>query len=258
MEPHDCLINLSQKFPNAWNLITQFREQNYFKCEWPSWCFLPNDAWQGIISREYNTSYLKPYQKQEASLLAAVGTWRYTQGIYRFNKNFYEKITEHSEKNNLNESLFYSLPEWSIYIETPDLKWSDNFLYGFWCHLAWDNQKKFSELRFVLNTEKLISISLPLNKGTINNIIHNKLNPGFLPLLSVNPLSTMCLLTYHLCSPRVDIINPLGKIPRFPEPKMYKGNLKIFPPNNPSFWTVDLNETYKNEINISKGNFLRN
>ena len=56
------------------------------------------------------------------------------------------------------------LPEWSVYIETPERKFGGSNLFGFWAHLEHDAKDKRRELRFLLDIEEAL-LPLPIHIG---------------------------------------------------------------------------------------------
>ncbi|WP_454785058.1 hypothetical protein [Legionella sp. WA2024007413] len=238
MKPQDHLAMLSHQFPNAWNLINKYRTINYFKEEWPAWCFLPLNAWKGIVAQEYNTSTLNLEQTREAMNLAAIGTWRYTQGIYRFDSKLYKILAQMNVSTKADKTKFYQLPEWSIYIETPELNWNNNPLLGFWFHLQWDKEKDYDELCFLLNSDKFVSISLPLNKWTTNEILQSSYPNLYINNNNANTLRIMSSLVYYICTSPSPISDKFGKKPTLPSSKMYKNEFRLFPPGNANIWNV--------------------
>ena len=57
----------------------------------------------------------------DVGLLAAIGTWRYSQGIYRFDDSVYEALRDTVPSGDMPVDVLYRLPEWCVYIETPVL-----------------------------------------------------------------------------------------------------------------------------------------
>jgi hypothetical protein len=47
----------------------------------------------------------------------------------------------------------YRLPEWCVYVETPDKEWGGMPLYGFFAHMEWDTEKERATLRLLLDCE---------------------------------------------------------------------------------------------------------
>lgn len=239
MKPSDHLSEVGQRFPSAWKLVNKFRRCAYINPEWPEWCFMPIEGWYAIVAHKYGVSSLSIDKIREASQLAAIGAWRYTQGIYHFNKTTYETIL-HTPNDQLTISHFYNLPEWSIYVETPDFTWGEYSLHGFWCHLEWNKKKNFNEIRVLLNAHRLINIALPLNNKTINEMKHYKAStPHFMSnITSLHSLYKVWALVSCLCCQDIQITSPRGNFSGKPQPKRYKNEWRLFPPQKPRVWSV--------------------
>lgn len=239
MSPYHYLKAITEQFPDAWKLIDLFRMEQNTISDWPTWCLLPKSAWQAIVAKEYKVDRLSPKQEKEASYLAAIASWRYEQGIYRFQGDAYKKIKRDSLRKKLDVRVFYRLPEWSIYIKTPHLTWSNVPLAGFWCHLEWDVHKKIPKLKLLLNTYWLQEISFPLNARVLNRIYPQDGRQR--SVKDINYHSTLCLmlsLVYCICECSNSIGNK-GKHPEKTKPRLFKGMFKLFPAVQPTLWHID-------------------
>ncbi|RUR10426.1 hypothetical protein [Legionella sp. km772] len=239
MSPYHHLKLITEQFPNTWKLIDNFRMEKEQIPDWPEWCLLPKSGWAAIVAEEYRHSYLSPKQIKEIAILAAVAAWRYNQGIYRFQRDVYPKILRYSLKNKFNPHLFYRLPEWSIYVKTPQFIWNNCNLAGFWCYLEWDLKEKIPTLKFLLNSFKLEVISLPLDKQVLNAL--NRPTNKQLILGGENnyaPLFVMVSLVYFICKTSAEI-GTRGRHPEKVKPKLFKGSFKLFPVNQPTLWNID-------------------
>ena len=58
--------------------------------DWPEWCYLPIGGWLAIVSG--GSSKVSLHMGGNVGRLAALGTWRATQGIYRFDPTIYQAI----------------------------------------------------------------------------------------------------------------------------------------------------------------------
>lgn len=233
MSPYHHLKAIAEQYPNAWKLIDTFRMEQDHIAGWPEWCLLPKSGWLAIIAEEYHVSSLTLKQIKEASYVAAIASWRYEQGIYRFQRDVYKQIIHCSLKNNFDPQIYYQLPEWCIYVKTPYLTWNNSALAGFWCHLEWDIKDKKPRLNFVLNTFKLQVLSIPLDKRVLNNIGHTKRKIG-----NHSAIFIMLSLVYFIAKSSAAI----GKKGRHPEkvrPKLSKGIFKLFPATQPTLWNID-------------------
>jgi hypothetical protein len=198
------------------------------------------------LNLSQRASHLSPKQNKQAAILAAIAAWRYNQGIYRFQRDVYKKIIHCSLQNKFNPSIFYRLPEWSIYVKTPHLTWNNTALAGFWCHLEWNEEDNRPILKFVLNSFKLHIILLPLDKRVLNELYKptkTRATQGGgirVPFNDVNysPLFVMVALVYFICKSSAQI-GSKGKHPNKVQPKLFKGVLKLFPVNQPTLWNID-------------------
>ena len=152
--PTEHLNEISKSYPNAWKMLDTMRQDRGVGLpKWPSWCFFPMAGWYAIACAGQNAPALNVHQLADVSRLAALGAWRYSQGVYRFDKDFYTSLANTVPNGDLPCEVLHRLPEWSVYIETPDNDWFGWPLHGFWCHLEWDVNTQRHELRLLLNTD---------------------------------------------------------------------------------------------------------
>lgn len=248
---HAC----NKLYPNAWKMLNEFRaDRGKGLPKWPAWCFLPMAGWYAIVCDGNKISMLGPDLVGDVSKLAAIGTWRYSQGIYRVDSDLLNALTDTTVKGELPSEVLYRLPEWCLYFETPGQQWLDDKLYGFWVHLEWDANTERSELRFLLDCDSdLIPVPLHMGNWTVTEavdravseaakhaaILKSKLGEGLVEKMSeqINPLVSIVL---YICSeePEIDNDREPGTSPARPHPKKTKQGWKLFPPDKPKFWSV--------------------
>ena len=119
--------------------------------DWPEWCFLPMAAWSTIVSAEHRMPVLPFHHVSDVGRRAALGTWRYSQGVYQVDQEVFDALIASPLSGTIPSDVLYRLPEWCVYVETPALSWAGDHLYGFWAHLEWDVKTHRTELRFVFN-----------------------------------------------------------------------------------------------------------
>ena len=144
LEPNDHLNLISKKYPKAWKMVEGIRKISHLYE--PSWCFASLGACKEITS---------VYQKRSGTdvtlgdneALAALAAWRYTQGIYEFEENVYKALTQPGFKNNLPVEVIKTLPEWCVYIKTPNI----GLIKGFFAHLDYDFMTNVTQLCFLLD-----------------------------------------------------------------------------------------------------------
>jgi len=258
------LLEISQKYPNAWKHMDMFRNSQGKDGipTWPNWCFAPMAASAAIVTKGSMLSSL--FAVQDYSILSALSAWRSTQGIYRFDPDTYQSI-KNSKIDEIPVDIFYQLPEWCVYIETPDSQWMGKKMYGFYAHLEWDVNSNGArhELRLLIDTDdELLSVPLHLIKGTINNSLNsvkseaikqgdahglgmiNKFIPtNFYDFMAMNVEPLLSLIMY-ICSSDADIINPRNPTmkPQNPSPKKTrrKGK-KTFAAKKTTIWETGFN-----------------
>ena len=142
-------------YPKAWRQIDKFRASKGKGGlpDWPDWCFLPMAGFYAIVSKEADVVRLPPHLLPDVARLAAIGTWRYTQGIYRFGPDVRDAVMSAKIPGGLPCNVLYRLPEWCVYIETPGKQWGCMPLHGFFAHLEWDSDEGVAALRLLLDCE---------------------------------------------------------------------------------------------------------
>ena len=162
LRPQMHLIAAGHLYPKAWRQADQFRADRGKSGlpPWPSWCYLPMAAWYAIVSEGKGPLPLD--RIGDVGRLAALGSWRVTQGVYRFDQDLYEAVRGTPLEGDLPAAILYRLPEWCVYVETPGMQ--DGRLHGFFAHLEWDAKTGRHELRLLLDQEDLL-IPLPIHIG---------------------------------------------------------------------------------------------
>lgn len=152
------LVNVSKGFPGAWKAVTDVRSATVLP--WPDWCFMPLDYWKDIAVVAGEIGSKSHREKLKAFLislpaLAAVGTWRYSKGVYRYDRDLYEAIIATPLNGDLPAELFYRLPEFCVYIETPGMTFSNGVsaIRGMFVHLDHSATDGVVDLRFLLDAE---------------------------------------------------------------------------------------------------------
>lgn len=244
------LLKFSNLYPNAWNQADSFRQDREELGDWPVWCFLPLAGWHAIISGGIGQVPLS--RGVDIGRLGALGAWRVTQGIYRFDQNVFEEIAHTPLDGDIPHEILMRMPEWCVYIETPGMILGKDILYGFFAHMEWDANDGRYELRLVLDSENsLLPIPLHLGPWSLKESVIKMLEEsdkyklkklheisrtdevGALSNL-VEPLVSLLL---YLCSQNAEIGD--GKVlPSNPLPKRTKRGLRMFSPNKPTVWNV--------------------
>ena len=251
--PREHLTAAGQLYPAAWKAAEEFRADRGSDGlpDWPEWCYLPLAGWYAIVSGG-GDNRLGPQLIGDVGRLAALGAWRVTQGIYRFDPALYEAVVATPIEGDLPRDVLYHLPEWCVYVETPGMENEGDRLHGFFAHLEWDANNERHELRLVLDSDKSLT-PIPLHLGPwplaesiarmadVASIHSMGAGLGPVPADSkalirkwAEPLVSLLL---YLCSQNAEIRDGC-KVPANPVPKRTKKGLRIFPPDKPTTWDV--------------------
>ena len=80
-------------YPGAWAAIDAFRrDRGQPGFDWPDWCYMPIAAGYAVVSGGGDQRVALPHVHHPA-IVAALATWRMTQGIYRFDPALLEAVT---------------------------------------------------------------------------------------------------------------------------------------------------------------------
>lgn len=259
--PEKHLAFAGKVYPNAWKQIEAFRNwknEDNDAPTWPSWCFLPFAAWAAIVSEENPDWSLN--SSADVARLAALGTWRYTQGIYRFDPDVYEELKSSPISGAIPSEVLLRIPQWCIYIETPGMNFYGDEFTGMWVQLEWDVKEKRTELRLLLNMEtQLMPHILHIGEWSFEEGVKKTLEETAKQaekkgIKTLKPTFEVCSkmaefyrpivsLILFLCTEEPDIQDHelSSNYPQRPRPKRTKKGWKLFPANKTHIWNVGNN-----------------
>jgi len=268
--PKVYLDKYSHRYPGIWRMIDQFRAARGKDIpDWPDWCFLPISAIFSIVicqSGYFNLDIHDPQQQlllNDIGALSALAPWRVTQGVYRFDPNVYQEVIKTPITGNIPHEILYQLPEWCVYIETPELEIFGAPIFGFFAYLEYDIKEKRTELRFVLDRDGPCDFKGPkpfalhLGKWPLEEAILRAFQeaaqqikkwgwnardidftePDFIKE-SAKQFQPLISLLLYLCASNGEIEPVEGRLPTKPKPKKTKKGVRLFPPNKPTTWDV--------------------
>ena len=243
LRPQMHLAAAGRLYPKAWRQADQFQADRGKSGlpAWPSWCYLPMAAWYAIVSGGKGRLGLD--RIGDLGRLAALGSWRVTQGIYRFDQDLYEAVRGTPIEGDLPAEILYRLPEWCVYVETPGME--DGRLHGFFAHLEWDANTERHELRLLLDREDLL-LPVPIHIGAwaleeamqrVNAEAAAQV-PGVTPRMEeiIPEIAPLLSLLLYLCSEAADYGK--GPQPKNPRPVKTAKGPRLFPPQRPRVWEV--------------------
>lgn len=248
MTPQDWLVAVGRRYPNLTkqvNDILRLRATGKIPA-WPDWCFIPMKEWQWIIF-EGQTHDDLIFIVKEMARLSAVGAWRYTQGIYRFEPELMEALKDTEIIGEMPVEVLTRLPEYCVYIETPHMSWGDQPLHGFFAHLNYDADTSHKmELRLLLNAVdgELIQLPVDLSHATLEECVKGTFpimkGMGGVATTTANLLTPFISMLLYLCSDEPEVEDreePLAR-PHMPKKSKTKRGLELFPANRSRKWTV--------------------
>ena len=211
----------------------------------------------------------------DGPVLAALASWRPTQGIYRFDGDLLDAVWQTPlvssagspsapSPGKLPTDLLYHLPEWCPYIETPGKSvWNSMEIAGFFAHLEWDTEKRRPELRLVLDPsepgDRMISVPVHLGPDTLEEALRETVLEGAANAEAqgvagaekirgsveqagalAKDLAPLLSTLLYLCSANAEVrdaADPDGfRKPGNPEPKKTRKGPRLFPPEQPTVW----------------------
>jgi hypothetical protein len=253
--PKQHLIAAGKLYPGAWKQVDILRQSKGLDLpDWPDWCYLPLAGTHAIVSEGGSMPH---HLLGDVGRLGALITWRITQGIYRFDPALYAAIIDTPMNSAIPCDMLYRLPEWCVYLETPDLHWAGEPLHGFFAHLEHDINTSRPELRLLLDTDSALT-PLPLHLGnwTLEEALQRmqkeairqsiaasrsrlaaEISSADIATRASNELAPLISLLLYLCSAPEEI-GTAGHRPSNPQPKRTKQGWRMFPPDKASTWDV--------------------
>lgn len=261
-----------------------FSERGKSLPDWPKIYFVPVEGWFDYFNGHSDAAKLPEgrirddWIANQALILSAICPWRYTQGIYRFAPSFAKALCASTLKGDIPCEVFLRLPQWSIYVETPKMRYDNAVLVGFWAHLQnADISMEKPALKLLLNLVKdngesfFSSFAMPLEPTTLESFIKQRfegwltkpLTPedeAVLHLKSVDHLALyrseevreafyahnvklmrpILAMMLYLCTTEPDIVSNRkpGLKPANNEGRHLKKGFRLFPAEGPHIWNV--------------------
>lgn len=250
--PRELLLELGREFPNAWAQAEQIRSDRSGLPAWPDWCYLPMAGWDAIARDELQVSHVSVVLSGKLAQLAALGAWRMTQGVYRFDPALYAEVVSTPVVGDIPHEILYQLPEWCVYVETPDMEAYGQRLYGAFAHLEHDANTARPELRLLLDLDSgLFPLPLhlgawPLEESIARSTAQSATNMPFLASTTGDTegqwqsiAAPLVSLLVYLCTQFDFRRNGQPDRPANPTPKKTRRHgMKLFPADGPSMWDV--------------------
>lgn len=240
-----------QLYPNAVAVFEELRTQKGQGIpSWPDWCLMPLAAMHAHVESDAGIDL---NTVGDVSRLTALLTWRYTQGIYRFDPSVYSALIDTPVTREIPTQVLERMPEWAVYIETPGMTFDDHPMHGFFAHLEYDVNDHRQELRFLLDLDAehgplLLPVPVHLGGGLADGIAKASTEaqrqawrtkqPQFADAIRAPDLTSaiapLVSLLLYLCADEADFgaHRPQKPTPR----KGKKGKIKLFAATQPKAW----------------------
>lgn len=270
LRPLTHLRQVAQRYPGIWQQLDRLRAgRGKGLPAWPDWCYVPLAGTVAALTEGAPHPDLRPLGLQ-IGRVGALAAWRATQGIYRFDPTVFAAVWDTPLTGELPTALLYHLPEWCCYVPVDPARslWQEDLvLHGFFVHLEWDANTHHMELRFVLDTETSEGpwlLPMPLHvdvPGGLVGAYQRSLEVAGETLVRLGEvehatrvwqesaqtatqaapfLAPLVSLTLYLCSQAADLQEAHGQTrrPTRPQPTKTKHGPRLFPPAQPTTWTV--------------------
>ena len=251
----ECLNHINRMLRPNWGLVHQFRQDRGRRGipNWPEPCFLPQLLWAATLPAHL------PYPPFESRILvrslAAVGAWRFTQGVYQVDPTAYEAICGTPPKGPLGDENFEGAPDYCSYVVTQSLMIGATPVRGAFMYQDFDFTQNCRGLCMVLDLgDQYFAFDIALGSGTLEESLNVALArqvetgaPDAVSALMASGPNTakdlrraveaVVSLYLYLCAENADI-GEGSERPAKPQPKRTKRGYRLFPPNNPKVWAV--------------------
>jgi hypothetical protein len=248
--------------PEIWRAIDDLRAKRHeiFAGDvWPAYCFFPFSALQGymqaLLSQAGHAGELPAEMSAHVQLTATIAAWRTTQGIYRYHPETLDALWD-TPAGTVPVEALHALPEWCVYIETPDRSFSTGErLHGFFARIDYVN-KSAEHLRLTLDITDGPVKELPVSLvpgHTLDQDLADMWqdNTAYFQTraseyaaraseacrYSVADIGPLVSLVLYLCSQNAEIrARKEGLRPGRPAATKTKEGPRYFPPPQPTAW----------------------
>lgn len=161
------ISRMRSRYPQVWDTFERLRSMRGRGLPaWPDWCLLPLAGAYAIAS---GGGKRRPAHPEDVSIIAALGTWRYSQGIYQFDGNLLDALWETPAAGEMPTDVLTRLPEHCVYVATPGRNVGETEsigIEGFFAHMEWDSNDTHVELRLLVDCTDGGLIAIPIHLGS--------------------------------------------------------------------------------------------
>jgi hypothetical protein len=253
--PKQLLDDFTKKSGNLWRELDELRFTRLKKSPWEKIYFAPRELFVNMFKKYFPSNDLAV--KVTSFKAFVLGAWRATQGIYRFDEVVYESVVSMDTPTVIPMDLFLHMPEWCVYVETPNLKLKDDLVFGFFAALELESNE-YPKLVLLIQTNKTLEtckIALKPGEDLRSCLQASVLYGYFFSCLENEDDSLNALIGGSFLDKQADLLAPFLNLllfictqsseigdgldsPKKPIPTKTKLGLRLFPPNSPKEWGV--------------------
>ncbi len=253
--PAECLRRVGLHFPDIWPRLDRLRASCLDgTADLPEHWYLPFNAVLPVLDEVLEEMVqagvtVGTVPGPTVNMLATLAGWRATQGIYRFDRTLLDALIATPMEGKLPTGLLSRLPEWTVYIETPGLRWTNEPLLGVFAQVGSlpDGGEALTLVGHLDHAENCVSgVSIRLGQDTIEEsleaVYFRRAAAGMaIDGLELNTLhhivpGVISLLLY-LSSEAAEVGDGTRQ-PTRPVPRRTKKGMRMFPAERQTPWDV--------------------
>ena len=254
--PAECVRRVGQHFPDIWPRLDRLRVKHADGAHgFPDHWYLPFNGIVPVLDELLEEmaqagARVGNVPGATVNMLATLAGWRVTQGVYRFDPTLYNALIATPIEGKLPTELLSRLPEWTVYIETPGMRWAGETLHGVFAQVG-DLHDGAEVLTLVAHTagpnHAVSGVCIRLDEDTIEASLEAvyfrhaakglALDADEFATLRVVPQLISLLL--YLCSEAAEIGDGAHR-PVRPVPRKTKKGTRMFPAERIAAWGVGM------------------
>lgn len=133
--PVEYLAALNRDWPDWPRKCRAVFEELRARHRIPSWCQMSAAAPMFAMTQDGRIPF---NDIARLTSIPSIYLWRMTKGVYRFSPELYESLTSQPLDGAIPCAVLRRLPEWAVYIETPDMRFGESEIHGFIASLEYD------------------------------------------------------------------------------------------------------------------------
>lgn len=149
LPPEEYIQRINKQFPNIWAAVKKNRENIHSLKENGAPAFPAMPSWMEMTTGlvHYTVSHTPAYEAvmtaarfqgmnkfiekmEDLTILAPVYAWKKSKNVYRFAPELYNELIHQELDTSVNMDVFFQLPQYGTYVETPGLRRDNKAVKG--------------------------------------------------------------------------------------------------------------------------------